>query len=134
MLTRLTRTVALTMRRDMATYRKTREPYSLAKKPPTRSSSPTRAQTEPHNYASVDNPTSFGLRPPEKEPWKPDDDRLDTSKAREVDKPVGGARRQHLVVRPANKDGETNGATPDTKATPESNSQSECKALPWIPP
>ena len=88
----------------MATYRKVREPYNLKKKLPTKPSNPSFDQNKQRNYAPVDSTTSFGLRPPEKEPWKAHDDRFDSLTAREVDKPIGGAARQHLVVRPSRKD------------------------------
>lgn len=127
MLTRLPRTVAFATRRGMATYRKIREPYDLKKKTRTGPKSPSLFQTKPRVYDSVDSTTSFGLRPPEKEPWKPDDDRFDTPMAREVEKPIGGTLRQHLVVRPAMGDGYTAVAGPETKATRESHWQGECK-------
>ena len=120
MLTRLPRTVAFTTRRAMATYRKVREPYDLKKKPRVGLKTPSHLQTKPRQYAPIDSTTSFGLRAPEKEPWKPDDDRFDTPMAREVDKPIGGALRQHLVVRPSRKDGDA------TSATPDAHSQGEC--------
>ena len=104
MLTRLPRTVAFSTRQGMATYRKAREPYNLKKKPPARLSGPSFFPNKPRNYAPEES-TSFGLRPPTKEPWKADDDRFDTSKAREVEKPIGGEARQHLVVRSSKKDG-----------------------------
>jgi len=132
MLTRLPRTVALTTRRGMATYRKVREPYDLKKKPRTGPKSPSLLQRKPRPYESMDSTTSFGLRPPEKEPWKPDDDRFDTPVAREVDKPIGGALRQHLVIRPAKEEGGVALASPETKATRESHSQGECKPFCWI--
>lgn len=134
MLTRLQRTVAFTTRRGMATYRKVREPYSLKKKPPPRPSGSSHLQTHPRKYAPVDSATAFGLRPPVKEPWKPDDDRFDTSKAREVDKPIGGAPRQHIVVRSAKQDGDAVVTGPETDATPEFHSQGACKAFWWIRP
>jgi len=116
----------------MATYRKVREPYDLKKKPPTRPGNPPLVQTKPRDYAPVDSATSFGLRPPEKEPWRPDDDRFDTWKAREVDKPIGGAPRQHLIVRPTKKDRGAVVAGPETKLTPKSHSQGECNSFFWI--
>jgi hypothetical protein len=85
-------------------------------------------------YAPVDSTTSFGLRPPEKKPWKPNDDRFDTSTAREIDRPIGGAPRQHLVVRPTKKAGGAGVAGPETKTTPESQSQGECKSFCWVLP
>ena len=88
----------------MATYRKVREPYNLKKKLPTRPSNPLFDQNKQRSYAPVDSTTSFGLRPPEKEPWKAHDDRFDSLTAREVDKPIGGPERQHLVVRPSRND------------------------------
>lgn len=133
MLTRFPRTVAFTTRRAMATHRKVREPYDLKKKPRTGLKNPSHLQTKPRQYAPVDSTTSFGLRAPEKEPWKPDDDRFDTSMAREVDKPIGGALRQHLVIRPGRKDGGATVPGPETSAAPESHSQGECKTFCWIP-
>jgi hypothetical protein len=132
MLTRLPRTVASTTRRGMATYRKVREPYGLKKKPRTDPNRPSLLQTKPRPYEALNNTTSFGLRPPEKEPWRPDDDRFDTSMAREVDKPIGGASRRHIVVRPAKEDGGVSDAGPQTKAIRESHSQGECEPFRWI--
>ena len=130
MLSRLSQTVAFSTRRGMATHRKTREPYSLKKKRPWTPRSPLPVGTQLQKYGPVDldNTTSFGLRPPEKEPWKPDDDRFDTSKARELDRPIGGAPRQRLVVRPAGTDRHSALARPQTSATPESHSRGESKS------
>ena len=129
MLTCLPRTVAFTTRRGMATYRKVREPYDLKKRQRPGPNRPSFLQTKSRQYAPVDSTTSFGLRAPEKEPWKPDDDRFDTSMAREVDKPIGGALRQHLVVRPGRKDRDATVAGSETRASPESHSQGECKSF-----
>jgi hypothetical protein len=134
MLTRLPRAIAFTTRRGMATYRKAREPYNLKKKLPTRQNRPSFVQTEPRKYAPVGTSTPFGLRPPEKEPWKPDDDRFDTENAREVDKPIGGAPRQHVIVRPATQDGGAVVAGSETEATPKSHSRCGCQTLCWIIP
>lgn len=133
MLTRLPRTVASTTRRAMATHRKVREPYDLKKKPRAGLKTPSQFQIKPRQYAPIDSTTSFGLRAPEKEPWKADDDRFDTSMAREVDKPIGGALRQHLVVRPGRKGGGATVHSPETSAAPESQSQGDCKSFYWIP-
>jgi hypothetical protein len=129
MLTRLPRIVAFTTRRSMATYRKTREPYDLKKKLRAEPNSPSLVQKNSRKYAPVYSRTSFGLRPPEKQAWKPNDGRFDTSTAREFDRPVGGAPRQHLVVRPTKKDGGAAVAGPETTATPGSQSQGECKSF-----
>ena len=127
MLTRLPRTVAFTTRRGMATHRKVREPYDLKKKQRTEPNRPSFLQTKSRQYAPVNSTTSFGLRAPEKEPWKADDDRFDTSMAREVDKPIGGALRRHLVVRPGRKDGDATVAGPESRAALESHPQGEYK-------
>ena len=125
MLTCLPRTLACTTRRGMATYRKVREPYDLKKKQRPAPNRPSLLQTKSRQYTPVDSDTSFGLRAPEKQPWKPDDDRFDTSMAREVGKPIGGRVWQHLIVRPGRTDGDATVAGPET----ESHSQGEYKSF-----